>query len=119
MRQFTTRLYTWLRGQLIGTDEFGNRYYRSTGPRLHGRERRWLLFKGEVEASVIPPEWHAWLHHTSDKPLTESAAKARPWQKEHRPNRTGTPDAYRPAGHDLEGGRRARATGDYEAWTPQ
>ena len=26
--------------------------------------------------------------------------------------------AYRPAGHVLKGGRRNKATGDYEAWTP-
>jgi NADH:ubiquinone oxidoreductase subunit len=31
---------------------------------------------------------------------------------------TGTPDGYRPAGHDYEGGIRARAAADYEAWTP-
>ena len=29
-----------------------------------------------------------------------------------------TADSYRPAGHDYQGGKRAKATGDYEAWTP-
>jgi NADH:ubiquinone oxidoreductase subunit len=37
---------------------------------------------------------------------------------DHQPNLTGTPQAYRPAGHDYAGGRRNRTTGDYEAWTP-
>ena len=23
-----TRLYTWLRGKLVGSDQFGNQYYR-------------------------------------------------------------------------------------------
>ncbi len=114
-----TLLYTWVMGRLVGTDEFGNRYYRSKGKKLHGRERRWVLFKGRAEASKVPPEWHAWLHHTTQAPLTEAAVQARPWQKEHQPNRTGTPDAYRPRGHDLRGGQRAPATGDYEAWTPE
>jgi NADH:ubiquinone oxidoreductase subunit len=118
LRQFTTRLYTWFRGDLVGTDEFGNRYYRGKGAKLQGRERRWVLFRDEVEASRVPPEWHAWLHHTTAQPLTENAAKALPWQKEHQPNLTGTVAAYRPAGHDLRGGQRQRATGDYEAWTP-
>ena len=42
-----------------------------------------------------------------------------PWQKEHLPNLTGTPEAYRPAGSLERGGKRARATGDYEAWQPE
>ena len=113
-----TLLFTWLRGHRVGADEFGNRYYRSKGRRLQGRERRWVLYRGPAEASKVPPEWHAWLHHTTDAPLSEKAAQARPWQKEHNPNLSGTIGAYRPRGHDFKGGQRARATGDYEAWTP-
>ena len=113
-----TLLFTWLRGQWVGGDEFGNRYYRSKGRKLQGRERRWVLYKGTAEASKVPPEWHAWLHHTTDAPLNEQAAQARPWQKEHVANLSGSIGAYRPRGHDFRGGQRARATGDYEAWTP-
>ena len=61
----------------------------------------------------MPPEWHAWLHYTTDAPIVET--QRRPWQKPHLPNPTGTPLSYRPPGHDYEGGQRARATGDYEA----
>jgi NADH:ubiquinone oxidoreductase subunit len=39
--------------------------------------------------------------------------------REHVPNLTGTDRAYRPPGHTLQGGRRDRATGDYEPWTPE
>ncbi len=119
MQQLTTRLYTWLVGDVVGIDEFGNRYFRGKGRKLHGRERRWVIYKGDVEASRIPPEWHVWLHHTAPAPLTEDAAKARFWQKEHQANLTGTPGAYRPAGHDLSGGKRAPASGDYQAWKPE
>jgi len=113
-----TLLNTWLRGELVGTDVFSNRYYRSKGATLHGRERRWVLYHGRADASSVPAEWHAWLHHTVSAPLTETAAQPRPWQKEHQPNPSGTPGAYLPAGHDYKGGRRAHATGDYQAWTP-
>jgi NADH:ubiquinone oxidoreductase subunit len=75
-----------------------------------------VIYARAIDASEVPPEWHAWLHYTLDAPLPE--VKLYPWQQEHQPNLTGTPAAYRPPGHDLEGGRRARATGDYEAWTP-
>ena len=114
-----TRLYSLLRGELVGTDRFGNRYYRLRGPSRRAlRKRRWVLYAGEPEASRIPPEWHAWLHHTVDAPLPEDEAAARPFHKEHIPNLTGTAQAYRPPGHVLRGGRRAKATGDYEPWQP-
>jgi NADH:ubiquinone oxidoreductase subunit len=111
-----TWLYTLIFGEQVGTDAFGNRYYRNRRQTRYGRERRWVVFKGRVEASKVPPEWHAWLHHMTDQPLTN--AKVRPWQRQHLPNLTGTPHAYRPQGHDLRGGKRAPATSDYEPWTP-
>jgi NADH:ubiquinone oxidoreductase subunit len=113
-----TMLLTWLFGELVGTDEFGNRYFRSTKLSRYGRERRWVVYKGITEASKVPAEWHAWLHHMVDKPLAETTKRRWPWQKPHLPNLTGTPYAYRPKGHDLRGGQRAHATGDYEPWVP-
>ena len=113
---FGTRLFTLLKGQLVGTDTAGNHYYQERAIRPNGRARRWIDYKGPVEASAVPPEWHAWLHYTTDKPIQESARRA--WSKDHIANATGTPASYRPPGHDYEGGRRDHATGDYEAWTP-
>jgi NADH:ubiquinone oxidoreductase subunit len=111
-----TWLDTALNGQLVGTDANGNRYYQERRQPKHRRRRRWVIYKGPAEASRVPPEWHAWLHHTVDKPLPQT--KNKPWQKPHEPNRTGTPEAYRPPGSEYQGGRRARATGDYEPWRP-
>jgi len=118
-----TRLFTWLRGDLVGRDGQGNRYYRAKGGgRTHKdslrHEQRWVIYDGEVEASRVPPEWHAWLHHTTDTIPPEGGPARRPWQKDHQPNKTGTVEAYRPPGHTLKGGKRAPATGDYEPWTP-
>jgi NADH:ubiquinone oxidoreductase subunit len=44
--------------------------------------------------------------------------EVKPWEKPHIPNLTGTIAAYRPSGAISRGGERQRATGDYEAWTP-
>lgn len=108
-----TRVLTWLRGKQIGADQYGNRYFveRNGGP------RRWVLYNGIAEASKVPPQWNAWLHHTVDEPPGEEAERY-PWEKPHRPNLTGTPGAYRPPGDIRRGGRRPRATGDYEPWRP-
>jgi NADH:ubiquinone oxidoreductase subunit len=120
-----TLLFTWWKGVRVGTDEFGNRYYREKpGRRLRpgggrdSRERRWVLYKGEPEASKVPAEWHAWLHHTVNE-LPNPDRRKYPWEKPHLPNLTGTARAYRPPGSLLKGGRRAAATGDYEPWQPE
>jgi NADH:ubiquinone oxidoreductase subunit len=118
-----TRLYTWLRGEEVGSDAFGNRYFREkNGGRVHPdslrTERRWVIYDGQVEASRVPSDWHAWLHHTSDEIPPPGGLPKLAWQKEHVPNMTGTSAAYRPSGHTLAGGARAKGTGDYEAWTP-
>lgn len=110
---FTTR-----RGEKVGTDAFGNTYYRDTKRKLHGRERRWVIYNGMPEASKVPPEWHGWLHHNMDQPLAADSKYHQPWVKPHQPNLTGTPEAYLPSGHQRAGGVRPAATGDYEAWSP-
>jgi NADH:ubiquinone oxidoreductase subunit len=111
-----TDLFTRLRGRAAGTDSFGNRYFEEKSAVRGRRVRRWVIYAGALEASSVPPEWHGWLHYTVDAPLSD--ANRLPWQKPHLPNRTGTAFSYRPAGHDYSGGRRHRATGDYDAWSP-
>lgn len=118
MTTLITRVMTWLQGERVGADSFGNRYYRERTKPMDRRRRRWVVYRGEDEASRVPPAWHAWLHYTIDDPPDLDRSEKRLWQKEHMPNLTGTPDAYRPPGHTLEGGRRAQATGDYEPWRP-
>jgi NADH:ubiquinone oxidoreductase subunit len=112
-----TWLHTLLHGRLVGKDAAGNRYYQEKRPPKGARARRWVLFKGVKEASAVEPGWHGWLHHTVDAPLPEP--RKYPWQKAHLPNLTGTPASYRPPGHEYQGGLRAVASGDYEAWTPE
>lgn len=111
-----THLFTLFKGRRVGTDAAGNVYYEERRPRPNLRNRRWVAYAGTPEASNVPPEWHAWLHYTTDAPLPDT--NRRPWQKPYVPNMTGTPASYRPPGHDYQGGHRAAATGDYEAWTP-
>lgn len=111
-----TRLCTWLYGELVGEDEFGNRYFTERRAGKGRRRKRWVLYKGEAEPSKVPAEWHSWLHYTTDRPLAKD--ERRPWQKEHVANLTGTRAAYLPPGHDLRGGHRERSSADYESWRP-
>jgi NADH:ubiquinone oxidoreductase subunit len=116
---WSNRLYTRLRGRRVGTDAAGNTYYvqsRGIGPL--GVPRRWVIFKDGAEASFIAAEWHGWMHYTTDTPPSAESYQAKPWQKPHRPNMTGTREAYRPEGSILASGERPKATGDYKPWTP-
>jgi NADH:ubiquinone oxidoreductase subunit len=115
-----TRLFTWLNGALVGTDSQGNRYYRERKTAKGRREKRWVIYQGEVEATRVPPEWHGWLHHVvADPPPADGLPTRRPWQAAHQANPSGTAQAYHPPGSTLAAGPRARATGDYQAWKPE
>jgi NADH:ubiquinone oxidoreductase subunit len=115
---FLSKIFIKLSAQIVGTDEFGNRYYQSRRIRADGRQRRFVVYKGNVEASKVPSDWHGWLHYTESTPPPAAGYPKQSWQKQHLPNLTGTVRAYRPQGHALKGGKRAPATGDYEPWTP-
>ena len=107
----TTKLYTSIFGKKLGEDEFGNRYFTNTGG------RRWVIYNGVAEASKVPSDWHRWLHKTTDETPKSSKRKYK-WQKDHLPNLSGGELAYVPKGHLKRGGKRAKTTGDYQAWKP-
>lgn len=119
------RIFTWWDGATIGTQvwtkRFGNRVGEDSQGNVYYQSkdgRRWVIYNGPAEASRVPAEWHGWLHRTTDILPTEADIPVRSWEKPHRPNLTGTAYAYAPKGAISEGGERARATGDYEAWKP-
>ena len=129
IKRALAKIFTWWNGATIGTlyftkrhgshmgeDALGNVYFQG-GKATDGRPRRWVIYAGANDASLVPPEWHGWLHHSTD--LTPDQLPApRAWQKDALPNLTGTNAAYRPSGAMERGGVRAAATGDYEAWSP-
>jgi NADH:ubiquinone oxidoreductase subunit len=97
---------TWLglRGKTqVGTDDLGNAYYEG-GRDTAGNPRRWVIYAGSNHQIEGTPE--------------QSLPPVRQWQKPAVPNQTGTALAYRPPGVLDKGGARVRATGDYEAWSP-
>ncbi len=108
-----TALYSWRKGKAFGEDAEGNRYFESADGK-----RRWVIYNGANDASRVSPDWHGWLHGTHDGKPEDYLPPVRGFEAEALPNLTGTASAYRPAGAIERGGRRARATGDYEAWSP-
>lgn len=109
----STRLHTWRKGRRVGTDSYGNTYYES-----RDGARRWVIYDGSNDASRVAPEWHGWLHGTLRDLPDVSLPPVRGFETAPEPNLTGTGGAYLPAGALEHGGRRAAASGDYEAWSP-
>ncbi|SFP73304.1 NADH:ubiquinone oxidoreductase subunit NDUFA12 [Sphingomonas rubra] len=126
-----TSIFTWWTGATIGTrfyglrgktrigeDALGNVYYQG-GQDTNGVPRRWVIYQGANDASRVPPDWFSWLRHMIDDVPDKALPQARAWEKPALPNLTGTALAYRPQGAMEKGGKRAAATGDYEAWSPE
>lgn len=108
-----TALFSARNGVQVGADDIGNRYYQSKDG-----AKRWVIYNGANDASRVSPDWHGWLHHTHDGNPEEYLPAVRGWENDATGNLTGTDAAYRPAGALEQGGKRARATGDYQAWSP-
>lgn len=124
-----TSLWSARNGEHVGTDFAGNKYYRSkkrvpAGQPFAGNERRWVIYAGSNDASNVPAEWHGWLHGARADEEGSAVPEShlpppRIWEADYSPNATGTHAAYRPQGALERGGKRAAATGDYEAWSPE
>ena len=113
-----TMLYTARKGEHVGTDAQGNTYYRSKSQQGQ-QERRWVIYDGNKDASRVPAEWHGWLHGAFGDVPESYLPPPKIWEADYTPNATGTAAAYRPQGALERGGKRAKATGDYEAWSPE
>ncbi|CAM4582195.1 unnamed protein product [Caretta caretta] len=91
-------------GALVGVDKYGNKYYEGKKyffghPRsvdyateMNGKSTFW-----EVDGSMVPPEWHCWLHCiTEDPPTTHPPAARKFIWENHKFNLSGTPGQYVP-----------------------
>ena len=113
-----TTLYTWFYGNFVGIDEYQNKYYSTSKNSNDLDARRWVIFNGEIEASKVPPHWHAWLHKSIDvAPLNYSHKYD--WQKDHEQNMTGTDNAYYPSSHPLSKLYKPNEIKkEYDSWIP-
>lgn len=112
-----TWLFTKLRGEQVGSDAEGNRYFQDKKVFAGRRRKRWVMYNGEAEASRVPPDWHGWLHHTTDTLPPPGGLPRKPWQKDHERNHSGTDFAYHPPGSSLASGAD-KPKPPYEAWRP-
>ena len=103
------KIYSYFFAKGVGNDSYGNYYFvdKRSSPANNRRERRWVIYNGEVEASKVPPEWNAWLHHVTNE-LPRKTRKPK-WVKEHIPNQTGTAKSLN---------NKSSSNKIYTSWTP-
>ncbi len=104
-----TFLYTIFFGKFVGVDEYGNKYYEN-----RQKNKRWVIYHEEINASKITSEWYLWMHHISDQNPSKKKIDKYSWQKPHMDNKTGTEKAYRPN----KISKKAKTFKKYENWKP-
>lgn len=106
----------------VGQDTYGNKYFEAPPIKGYKKNRRFVIYKRNIEASLVPPLWHAWLHHQRNEFPDCRDVQDYEWQKPHLPNMTGTSMANIPDGHilDIDNNNKChKNAGDgYEAWSP-
>ena len=101
---FGTFLKTLFFGKLVGSDQYGNKYYKSKN------DERWVVYSSNIEATKITSEWYLWIHHTIDKIPEKNDAKFN-WQKKHLENQTGTKNSHKPVNITKSKDKKS-----YETW---
>ena len=86
---FGTFLKTLFFGKYVGSDDQGNKYYRSK------KNERWVIYANNIEATKITSDWYLWMHHTIDK-IPDNNSNKYSWQKKHLENQTGTNNCFKP-----------------------
>ena len=82
-------LKTLFFGKFVGSDEYGNKYYKSK------KNERWVVYSNNIEATKITSDWYLWIHHTIDK-IPDEKEKNIPGKKKHLENQTGTINSFKP-----------------------
>ncbi|KAM8974030.1 NADH dehydrogenase [ubiquinone] 1 alpha subcomplex subunit 12 [Pelodytes ibericus] len=91
-------------GALIGVDKYGNKYFEDK--RYFFGRHRWVEYTKEmngkqtywdIDGSMVPPEWHRWLHCMVEEPPTTHPPVAHKfvWEN-HKFNLSASPQQYVP-----------------------
>ncbi|KAJ3355052.1 hypothetical protein GGF32_002195 [Allomyces javanicus] len=98
-------------GTLIGTDQFGNRYYENR-EELFARERWVVPASKKFDPSEIPAGWHTWIHRIDARAPHEvtDIPNDLKWMAPHTRNGSGSEANYK---------SYSTTEPKIEAWTPK
>ena len=104
-----TKIYTKFFGNFVGSDEYGNNYFKSSDG-----TKRWINYKGICDASSISPSWYSWLHKTTNK--VPSLEKDNLLKKNIKDNYTITEKSKK---YHPNNSKNHLIFNDYESWKPK
>lgn len=92
------------RGTLVGTDDWGNKYYETDVPEEIHLRTRWVEYNANflgIDISNVEPGWHYWLGYGTNTPPhklpeDQKSVRAYPMPEKHKANLTATRGAYVP-----------------------
>ena len=125
---FWSKIFTWWDGATVGTalwtSRFGNEVGRYDSGNVYYQdkkrpERRWVIYSGNNDGSLVPPDWQLWLRGTIEDLPSKALPPVRKFQQKPTGTLTGTMEAFRPDGALGSGKLRPASTGDYEPWIPE
>ena len=84
---FGTFLKTLFFGKYVGSDQYGNKYYKSKN------DERWVVYSKNIEATKITSDWfYGYTTQLIKFPVMKK--KKFLWQKKHLENQTGTSNQF-------------------------
>lgn len=104
--------FMWCKGEFVGEDEFGNKYYKECGGK-----KCWVVYNGLVEVLFILLGWYGWIYYCVDMVLFEESYKVKFWQQFYEVNYIGMFGVYCLYGFILIFEKCLEVIGDYQVWS--
>ena len=103
-----TSIYTKFFGVFVGQDEFGNSYFTTSDGK-----KRWVNYKGECNATSVSPNWHNWLHKTTNNiPILNGKVQIKK-NEDMNPDQINSKKPYHPNNF-----KNKSLYDDYKPWKP-
>jgi NADH:ubiquinone oxidoreductase subunit len=87
---FWSKIFTWWNGATVGTSLFTSRFGNEVGKDEAGNVyyadrkdggRRWVIYNGNNDGSLVPPAWQLWLRGTIDEVPEKALPPVRKFQQ--------------------------------------
>ena len=88
-----TLIYSFLCGKKVGEDKNGNKFYINK----YNNKKKWVIYNKIIDPTSLMVAWQIWLTNKEiEPPMDLTSKKKYLWQKERKPNYSGTKKSYHP-----------------------
>ena len=107
-----TLIYSFLFGKKVGQDKNGNKFYINK----YNSKKKWVIYNKLVDPTSLMVVWQIWLTNKKKDLPIELNSKNHIWQKERKPNYSGTKKSYHPK---ISKGNPDNNKKEKEIWSPE